>query len=99
MENKAVEGKTAEPDWYDDWLKYMQVDDVRPSHKFIIEKARQFPPGTTHGLNSLPYVLMPAVAFAMEEYSLSLVEEKERRIKELETEVENLKTSLKIFTE
>jgi hypothetical protein len=53
------------------WQEYFNDKDgeMRESHKFIIESARKYEPFTHGGLNQLPYVLMPAVAICMEEYS------------------------------
>lgn len=86
------------PEWYEDWLKYMNEDDTRPSHTFIIQKAKQFPPGTPHGLNSLPYVLMPAVAFAMEEYAQIRVQALEELNEDLILETQVANTSIDLLS-
>ena len=70
MEPNRTDLTKEEPD-FDKWKAYQddQTAPMRESHKFIIERAREYPPFTPHGLNQLPYALMPAVAICMETYS------------------------------
>lgn len=48
--------------------KLTKEQELTEAQKFLIKKAREYPPFTTHGLNQLPYALMPAVAKCMDEF-------------------------------
>jgi hypothetical protein len=77
---------------FDKWKAYQddQTAPMRESHKFIIEKAREYPPFTPHGLNQLPYALMPAVALCMESFAEQLTRQKDERIEELEKALDEI---------